>query len=50
MNDRPTDQTSQEDEFGFSLTYSIRKSDMFTNICMDKSNITVNEFDAINSI
>ena len=50
MNDRPLEQTSQEDDLGYSLTYSIRKSDMFTNLGIVSANVTVNEFDANNSV
>ena len=43
MNDKAIDQT--DDELGQSLTYSIRKSDMFTNLISYSANITVNELE-----
>ena len=45
MNEIPIEQMSQEDKLGNSLTYSIRKSDIFTNGGIVSANVTVNEFD-----
>ena len=43
MNDKAIDQT--DDELGQSLTYSIRKSDMFTHLISYSANVTVNELE-----